>query len=166
MTRQVLFIQGFGADVHDEWDSKLVASLERDLGSGYAIRYPRMPNEDDPQYGAWKPVLLKELDALDESAILVGHSGGGAILINALADEQPKANLAGIFLLAAPYIGEGGWPSGDIEARTNLAERMPSSVPIFLYHGTADAEVPLKHLHLYAAALPPAVVRTLQGSDD
>jgi hypothetical protein len=27
MTKQILFIQGGGAGAHDEWDSKLVASL-------------------------------------------------------------------------------------------------------------------------------------------
>ena len=47
-TRQVLFIQGGGAGVHDEWDDKLVDSLRRELGDGYEVRYPRMPAEDDP----------------------------------------------------------------------------------------------------------------------
>ena len=41
MTKQVLFIQGGGKAVHDEWDSKLVNSLARQLGSDYDIRYPR-----------------------------------------------------------------------------------------------------------------------------
>ena len=59
MTKQVLFIQGGGAGTHDNWDSKLVASLTRELGQGYDIRYPRMPNEGDPSYPAWKTVLEK-----------------------------------------------------------------------------------------------------------
>ncbi len=32
---QVLFIQGGGAGTHDEWDDKLVANLERNLGPDY-----------------------------------------------------------------------------------------------------------------------------------
>ena len=48
MTMQVLFVQGAGGSVHDAWDDKLVASLERELGDGHAIIYPRMPNEADP----------------------------------------------------------------------------------------------------------------------
>jgi hypothetical protein len=52
MSTQVLFIQGGGAGVHDDWDNKLVASLERELGNGYEIRYPRMPAEADPSYAA------------------------------------------------------------------------------------------------------------------
>ena len=50
MTRQVLFIQGGGEGVHDEWDKQLVASLKRELGPDYQISYPRMPNEAHRQY--------------------------------------------------------------------------------------------------------------------
>ena len=91
MTKQVLFIQGGGAGTHDNWDSKLVASLTRELGPGYDIRYPRMPNEGDPSYLAWKTVLDEEIAALDDAAVLVGHSLGATILINALAEHDTQA---------------------------------------------------------------------------
>ncbi len=52
MKRQLLFIQGAGAGTHDEWDDKLVASLREHLGPGWDIRYPRMPDEDEPSYAA------------------------------------------------------------------------------------------------------------------
>jgi len=39
----VLFIQGGGERVHDEWDDKLVDRLRRKLGPGYDVRYPVMP---------------------------------------------------------------------------------------------------------------------------
>jgi hypothetical protein len=97
MTKQILFIQGGGAGTHDDWDSKLVASLARELGQGYDIRYPRMPNEADPSYPAWKTALEHEIAALDDAAILVGHSLGGTILINALAEQAPVRKLAGSF---------------------------------------------------------------------
>jgi hypothetical protein len=45
---KVLFVQGGGKNVHDQWDNKLVDSLKRNLGPDYEIRYPRMPNEADP----------------------------------------------------------------------------------------------------------------------
>ena len=47
-TKQLLFVQGGGKGTHDAWDNKLVASLEQALGPDYAIRYPRMPDEGDP----------------------------------------------------------------------------------------------------------------------
>src|SRR6185503_8228177 len=86
MKRQLLFVQGGGAGTHDEWDDKLVASLRRELGPTVEIRYPRMPNEDDPKYKVWKAALEKELATLDDGAILIGHSIGATIMINALAE--------------------------------------------------------------------------------
>ena len=80
MARQVLFVQGAGEGVRDHWDNKLVASLERELGENYAVRYPRMPGEDDPNYSAWRAALTREFDSLGGEAILVGHSVGGTIL--------------------------------------------------------------------------------------
>lgn len=84
MASQILFIQGGGARTHDDWDKKLVENLERHLG--IAVRYPRMPDEDDPSFAAWKPALTRELDLLDEHAIVVGHSVGGAMVLEVLAE--------------------------------------------------------------------------------
>jgi predicted alpha/beta hydrolase family esterase len=164
MAKQVLFIQGAGEGVHDCWDSKLVASLERELGEGYVVRYPRMPGEDDPTYAAWKAALTAEFNALQDGAILVGHSVGGTILIHVLAELPPKPAIGGLFIIAAPFIGDGGWPSDDIDD-TDLSERLPPGVPVYLYHGTNDEIVPTAHVHLYADAIPHAVVRMLEHSD-
>ena len=41
------------------WDSRLVSSLERALGTNYAIRYPQMPNEADPDPTAWKETIAR-----------------------------------------------------------------------------------------------------------
>ena len=65
MTNEVLFIQGGGEDAHDKWDNKIVESLERELGSDYAIRYPQMPDEADPKYAAWMATLKREFAKLE-----------------------------------------------------------------------------------------------------
>jgi hypothetical protein len=163
MPIQVLFVQGAGEAVHDAWDDKLVRSLERELGAGYPVLYPRMPNEADPRYRAWKTALLDAFDELNDGAILIGHSVGGTILIHLLAEHPPKRRLRAISLIAAPFIGDGGWPSDEMEPRTDLGQRLPAGVPLFLYHGTADDVVPFGHLHLYANLIPQAVVHPLAG---
>ncbi|MDZ4866669.1 MAG: alpha/beta fold hydrolase [Alphaproteobacteria bacterium] len=165
MTKQILFVQGGGAGAHDEWDNKLVDSLERELGRGYEIRYPRMPNEADPNYAAWKAALLKEIAALDDGAILIGHSIGGTILINALADAPPKRKPIGIFLVAAPFVGDGGWPSDDMKPKPDLGARLPAKTPIYLYHGGSDDTAPPEHIDLYEKAIQGAMVRRLPGRD-
>jgi len=165
MTTQVLFIQGGGENVHDRWDNKIVESLERELGRDYAVRYPRMPHEADPKYAAWKAALKQQFDRLDDGAILIGHSIGGTILIRTLADEPPRRTCAGIFLIAAPFVGDGGWPSEDIEPLSDLGARLSPQTPIYLYHGSKDDTAPVAHVNLYAQAIPHAVVRQLPGRD-
>ena len=89
MTTQVLLIQGGGENVHGQWDDELAESLERNLGSGYSVLYPRMPNEADPQYAAWRGALLDQFDLLNDGDFVVGHSVGGTILLHVLAEEPP-----------------------------------------------------------------------------
>ncbi len=111
--RQILFVQGGGADVHDIWDNTLVDSLRRELGPGYEIRYPRMPNESDPSFPPWRAALEHELNALQDGAVVVGHSIGGTILIHTLAEYAANGALGAIVLIATPFVGGGGWPSED-----------------------------------------------------
>jgi predicted alpha/beta hydrolase family esterase len=165
MTRTVLFVQGGGEDAHDHWDNKLVESLERELGPEYTIRYPRMPHEADPKYAAWRAALERHFDRLDAGAILIGHSIGGTILIRTLADGPATRTFAGIFLMAAPFVGKGGWQSEDVEPLSDLGVRLSSHTPIYLYHGSKDETAPPGHLLLYAHAIPHAVVRRLSGRD-
>jgi predicted alpha/beta hydrolase family esterase len=165
MTTQILFIQGGGKGVHDEWDDKIVDSLERELGADYAIRYPRMPHEGDPKYGDWRAKLTREFAELDAGAILVGHSIGGTILIRTLADDPPALTIGGVFLLAAPFVGDGGWSSEDITPLSDLGTKLPDHTPIYLYHGRKDDTAPVAHVDLYAKAIPQAVVRRLRGRD-
>jgi predicted alpha/beta hydrolase family esterase len=165
MSRQILFVQGAGESVHDAWDDKLVRSLERELGDAYAIVYPRMPNEADPRYPDWKAALIEAFGALKDGAILVGHSIGGAVLIHVLAEQPPPRKFGALLLIAAPFIGDGGWPSDDIEPRTDFGERLPADLPVFLYHGTNDDIVPFAHMALYAKTMPRAVTRALADRD-
>ena len=163
--RQILFVQGAGKDVHEKWDDKLVDSLRRELGPSYDVRYPVMPNEDDPKFASWRLALEKELATLRDGAVVVGHSLGGTILINVLAGRAPKFALGAIVLIAAPFVGDGGWTSEDIEARSDLGERLPPGVPILLYHGNEDDIAPITHVALYAEAIPRARLRRLPGRD-
>ncbi|MBB3590864.1 hypothetical protein FHX08_001208 [Rhizobium sp. BK529] len=165
MPGQILFIQGAGETAHDAWDNKLVDSLARELGEDYAIRYPRMPNEADPHYQAWKAALLKEFETLEDGAILIGHSLGGTILLHTLAEEWPAFEPGAVILIAPPYIGEGGWESDEITAADDFSESLPEGLPVLIYHGSDDDTVPFAHIELYAMAIPEAVVCALPGRD-
>jgi hypothetical protein len=161
---QLLFVQGGGQGTHDEWDNKLVDSLQSELGQDYEIRYPRMPNEDDPDYAAWKTALQQEFQALQDGAILVAHSVGGTIVVKLLSEQLPTPRFGAVFLIAAPFVGEGGWASDD-PLPSDLAARLPKDVPIHFYHGLEDEIAPPAHVDLYARAVPQARIHHLQHRD-
>lgn len=163
--RQLFFVQGGGAGTHDEWDNKLVESLRRELGQDHEIHYPRMPNEDDPSYAAWKTALESAFETLRAGAIVVGHSVGGTILLKVLAEHRAARSFAGIFLIAAPFVGQGGWSAGDLQIPPDLGARLPGGVPIHFYHGLEDEVAPPSHLDLYARAVPQARVHRLPDRD-
>jgi pimeloyl-ACP methyl ester carboxylesterase len=161
---QILFIQGGGAGTHDEWDNKLVDSLKREL-PGWDVRYPRMPDENDPSYSKWRPAIEREIAALDVGAVVIGHSIGGAILINALAERPPERALSAIVLIAAPFVGDGGWPGDEFELPRDLGAKLGEGVPVHVFHGSDDETVPPMHADLYARAIPQAQIHRLAGRD-
>jgi predicted alpha/beta hydrolase family esterase len=163
--RQLLFVQGGGKGAHDEWDSQLVASLERALGQGYEIRYPRMPHESDPKYERWESALDAELGALRDDAIVVAHSLGATVLLKLLSEQPARRSFGAIFLIAAPFVGEGGWAADELQLPPKLGARLPKGVPIDFYQGLADQIAPPAHVELYARAVPQARVHRLSGRD-
>jgi pimeloyl-ACP methyl ester carboxylesterase len=163
--RKVLFVQGGGEGTYDEWDSKLVDSLRRELGEAYEIQYPRMPREDDPSYARWKPALETALEALQDGAVLVGHSLGGTILLKLLAERTSGRKLGAIFLLAAPFVGKGGWTADGLQLPPDLGGCLPGGIPVHFFHGLKDETAPPSHLDLYARAVPQARLHRLRGRD-
>ena len=164
MKRHILFIQGGGKGAY-EVDRKLVASLQRTLGADYEVTYPKMPNEDSPDYESWKGQIKKEIVALDGEIILIGHSVGGYMLVKYLSEEsQPENPLSGIFLIAAPYPGgDEGWQFAGFSLPEGFGTKLPKDTPIFLYHSQDDRTVPFAHVGLYAKAIPKATLRKTKG---
>jgi alpha-beta hydrolase superfamily lysophospholipase len=97
--------------------------------------------------------------------ILVGHSIGAAILIDYLADGDLERRPSGVFLIATPFIGEGGWPLEDLRPTTKLAGLLRDDVPLYFYQGKDDDTVPFSHAGMFEKALPHATIRRLDGRD-
>jgi uncharacterized protein len=160
----VLFVHGGGSGAYAA-DSKLAANLEKKLGPGYVVRFPKMPNEAEPNYKTWKWRILKELAVMGDDAILVGHSIGASVIIKLLTDAELEHSLAGVFLVSTPFwYDHEVWHWEEVELPRDAAKRLPRGVPVFLYHGRADEFVPFSHVGKYAKALPKAVVRRLGGN--
>ncbi len=161
--KQVLFIHGAGEGAHAE-DARLAASLGEKLGSDYAVRYPKMPREDDPEYAVWKRSIGAELASMGDDAVLVGHSIGGSVLIRILTDGNLAGRVAALFLVSAPFWHDDEvWHWKEVELPRGAAELLPRDMPMFLYHGRDDEVVPFSHIGMYAQAFPRAIVRALDG---
>ncbi len=157
MKRQVLFIHGGGEGAHEE-DKKMAASLQDALGAAYDVRAPKMPDEDSPEYEAWKARISEEVAELDGEAILVGHSLGASILLKYLSEEEPKGPVAGLFLLAPPYWDAEDWEVAEYALGEGFASRLPKQLPMFFYHSRDDEWVPFAHLAMYGERLPQATI--------
>ena len=162
MKRQVLFIHGGGQGAY-EADKELAANLRDELGAAYDVRCPEMPDEESPEYEAWKEKIEQELAALDGEVILVGHSLGALILLKYVSEEEVEKPVAGLFLVATPYVGTGGWEFEEDALREDFAAEIHLRLPVFLYHSHDDEVVPFAHLALYEAKLPQATIQELEG---
>jgi hypothetical protein len=160
--RRVLFVHGGGEGAH-EADQELAASLQNALGAGYEVRSPKMPNEDSPEYGAWRDRISEELADIDGGAILAGHSLGASILLKYLSEEKPEGPVASAFLVATPYWGAEDWEVDEYALREDFASKLPEGLPMFFYHGRDDEVVPFGHLALYKERLPWATFRGFDG---
>lgn len=158
----ILFIQGGGEGAYDE-DEKLVAFLKEALRGDYVINYPRMPDENDPDYEPFKTKIEEELKMVDAKVVLVGHSLGGSVLLKFLSENHTGNEIVAILLIAPPFWGEGGWEYDGFKLKDDFASGLPANVPVFFYHSTDDEIVPFSHLGLYTKKMPGAKIRTISG---
>jgi hypothetical protein len=56
-----------------------------------------------------------------------------------------------------------GWQWKEAELPADAAKKLPQDLPLFLYHGRADEDVPFAHLNLYTDTFPTAAARALDG---
>lgn len=159
--KQVLFLQGGGAGAFHE-DRKLAESLSDALGSAYQIHYSAMPHEDDPDYELWRQKIEQMMEQLGDGVLLCGHSVGAYILLKSIVEHQLASKPAGIFLIATPFVGTGGWQIVGMALPEDTAANLPRNVPLFFYHARDDETVPFAHLALYRQKLPHAVARELE----
>jgi uncharacterized protein len=133
--------------------------LGADLGPGYRVRAPRMPQPTEPRYRTWANRIAKLLADMKEPA-LVGHSFGASVILKLLSEIVARPPVAGLFLVATPFWGPQ-FP--EFALPPDFGDRLRDVSPIFFYHSRDDPEVSLDHLERYRRALPQASVRILDG---
>lgn len=157
----ILFIQGGGEGAW-EVDHKLVINLEQSLEETCKIVYPEMPNENDPDYQRWRDAIDEALAKIDGPVILAGHSVGSFLLLKYVLETRIDKELKGLFFIATPFVGEGGWEFEEMAIKSALFTK-PLPAPLFFYHSTDDTTVPFSHLSLYENKFPHANFRRIEG---
>jgi hypothetical protein len=94
---KILFIQGGGEGAY-KIDKKLADALENALEKTHEVVYPKMPNENDPDYKLWTAIFDKELRKIKSPVILAGHSVGGFLLLRYLVEKKIIRMLKEYFL--------------------------------------------------------------------
>ena len=164
MRKPILFIQGAGNKHKPLGSGKLIAYLQKQLGSDYEVLAPDMPDPDHPRYLPWRDKIEQELGKLDADVLIIGHSLGGSMLLKYLAEGTYQRPIAGMFLVAVPYWGKQDWER-EYAAPENFASHLPPIRQLFLYHSRSDEEVPFSSLQRYQEKLPQATVRVLDGKE-
>jgi len=160
MKKDILFIQGGGEGGY-EADEKLAASLKQAVGDSYNVYYPQMQVDEAVQDFGWPKQIDKEISKIKSEVILVGHSLGASMSLKFLSENEVKNKISGIFLISTPFWdGDEDWIRG-LKLKEDFSDKLPKSIPVFLYHCRDDKEIPYSHLSIYRQRLPNAVVREI-----
>ena len=159
----LLFIQGASTGAH-EADRVLSDALGESLGSGFRVHFPRMPDEAAPDNDVWKR-RISTMSRQTRATFLVAHSAGAALVADMLVQGPPDelAALRGVFLLAPPFVGRGGWQLDGFHLDGPPDRARLRDIALQLYFGLDDTTVPPTHAELYAAVFPGATIHRLPG---
>jgi predicted alpha/beta hydrolase family esterase len=99
---QVLILHGWQGNAEGHWQTWLAERLRGDAD----VRYPALPNPDDPRPEAWEAALRGELDALGPEPVVVCHSLACALWLRAAANGARADRV----LLVAPPAPDSEFP--------------------------------------------------------
>lgn len=158
----------------DIWDlpwieskGKWTKSLAADLGDGYEVFMPLMPNKNNASYEEWKIWFERHFQYLNDGLILMGCSLGAMFLSKYLAEHDTPFTIKALVLMAG-YVGAA--PSdGDVGSflvqETLLPQLSGKAEKIIIMHSTDDFVVPYEHALKYKKALPEAELVTFSDKN-
>lgn len=134
--------------------------LQKNLGEGFDVYSPSMPNANNAKYMEWKMWFEKIVPLMANEVILVGHSLGGIFLVKYLSEETFPKRILATFLVAAPFNTPIEHPLADFVLVKDLEGLRKQGGKTFVYHSVDDVVVPYANAELYQRALPEAVFRS------
>jgi pimeloyl-ACP methyl ester carboxylesterase len=130
----IILVPGFWLDA-SSWD-EVIPALEDAGHTVHALTLPGLESADAPRANIGLrthiDAVIRTVDSLDGKVILVGHSGGGAI-IHAVVDARPDRVARAIYVDSGP-LGEGGVINDDLPAEGD-------DIPLPPWEGFEEADL-------------------------
>ncbi|MGD9680933.1 MAG: RBBP9/YdeN family alpha/beta hydrolase [Candidatus Obscuribacterales bacterium] len=144
MSMRIIVIHGSYGSPEGNWFPWLKRELE---SSGHQVLIPRFPTPGDQSLTIWKAVLADEVERIDSSCILIGHSIGAGFVLNILEDLASEPVRASC--LIAGFLGDLGLPDFDsinnsfVNRDFDWARIKASAGDLLVMSGDNDPYVPL-----------------------
>lgn len=130
-------------------------SLSQNLGDGFEIVAPKMPNKLNAKYLEWKIWFEKLIPHMRDGLVLIGHSLGGIFLAKYLSENKLPKKIIATLLVAAPHDDkDSDYSLADFQLPESLNLFSTQSEKIFLYHSNDDMVVPFANLQKFHKELP------------
>lgn len=140
------------------------ASLTQELGDGFDVLQPRMPNGTNVRYEEWRIWFDRCAQLLNDNVILIGHSLGGIFLAKYLSENDFPKRIMATLLVAAPFDDVSTVESlNDFALPYSLQKFADQGGQIYIVHSKDDPVVPFDDVAKYQKALPD--VKTLLFDD-
>lgn len=139
-------------------------TFQQEMGDGYEVLIPEMPNKFNAKYLEWKIWFGKLAEFFDDNIILVGHSMGGIFLAKYLSENVFPKHIQATFLLAAPFDEtDADYKLADFDLPEDLSLFEKQGGGIHIYHSTDDPVVPFTDMAKYQAKLPFAIYKVFDN---
>lgn len=135
-------------------------SLAEELGDGFQILMPDMPNSFNAVYEEWKIWFEKMLPFINDGVILIGHSQGGIFLAKYLSENVYPKKISALMLVAPPYTDTpdiGSFKLVQTRHGASLLDNVSKQCDdIHLFFSKDDFVVPFSESEEYKKDLPNA----------
>lgn len=133
------------------------ASLQQELGIGFDVLQPKMPNATNARYREWRMWFERCTELLSDNIVLVGHSLGGIFLAKYLSEYTFPKKIKATLLVAAPFDEVSTAESlTDFALPASLTKFGKQGGAIYIIHSQDDPVVPFADAAKYARTLPGA----------
>ncbi|MDR3457616.1 MAG: alpha/beta fold hydrolase [Verrucomicrobiae bacterium] len=135
-------------------------NLQKDLGAGFKVWLPDMPNWQNSRYDEWKIWFEKALAVAGASPVVVGHSLGGIFLIKYFSETVNPPKTRAILLVGTPYKTVSENPDFGNFALKRAPRRLDRlGANLHFYHSQDDSIVNFADVEKYQKVLPRAAIK-------